>query len=245
MKPFVFKPQPFLWLNFLAILIFASWTIDNTKIYWDWIDRQSIQILNGSLAQLGGLWRGFWAVLSMRIADLIPLIFILCFFYFDGVLHKKSQRLSGLIGFVSLLMLMLIVREILNFYIDYNALNRPSPSLQIDGLMRLSELYPDLHLKDASGNSFPGDHAGVLMVWLGYCLFFVRNIWCWAAFLMVIVFSLPRLITGAHWLSDVLVGGVSIALISLAFGLYTPLLNPINKKMSQWAERIYIKILKK
>jgi membrane-associated phospholipid phosphatase len=51
----------------------------------------------------------------------------------------------------------------------------------------------------------------------------------------VIFFSLPRLIAGAHWLSDILVGGVSIALIALAFGLYTPLLNRVNKVLNKWA----------
>ena len=64
--------------------------------------------------------------------------------------------------------------------------------------------------------------------------FFVRNFWSLAAALLVVFFSLPRLIAGAHWLSDILVGGVSIALVTLAFGLYTPLLNRINRFFNKW-----------
>jgi|APSaa5957512622_1039677.scaffolds.fasta_scaffold31027_2 membrane-associated phospholipid phosphatase len=238
MKTFVFKLKPFLLLNFLALIILYSWVNSNTRVYWDILDLWSFEILNGSLLQSSQFWSGTWAVLSVRIADIFPLFFILLFFYYDKVLFEKSQRIYGLVAFVSMLMLMLIVREFLDFYIDYKGLGRPSPSLQLDSVVWLSELYPNLSLKDSSGSSFPGDHAAVLITWLGFCLFFIRNFWSWAAILLVIFFSLPRLIAGAHWLSDVLVGGVGIALISLAFGLYTPVLNHINGFFNKWADRI-------
>lgn len=245
MKLFTFKIMPFLLLNFLAIIVFISWMNDSSRVYWDLIDIQFAQILNGSLSELGGFWRGFWAILNVRISDLIPLIFILSFFYFDKVLFKKSQRLASLVGFILLLVLMLVVRELLDFYIDYNNLNRISPSLALDSIIRLSEIYPNLGLKDASNSSFPGDHAAVLMVWLGYCWFFMGNIWRLPAILVVVIFSLPRLIVGAHWLSDILVGGIFIALLTLAFGLYTPLFNKINTKISQLITFIYLKIFSK
>jgi len=37
-----------------------------------------------------------------------------------------------------------------------------------------------------------------------------------------VLFSLPRLVSGAHWLSDVLVGGPFLSLITIGWGLYTP-----------------------
>lgn len=228
MKAFVFKLKPFFLLNALALIIFYSWINVDTRVYWDALDLWSFEVLNGSLVHSNYWWNGMWAVLSVRIADVFPLLFILLFFYFNNVLFEKDQRLYGLVGFVSLLVLMLIVREFLDFYVEYKDLNRSSPSLQLDSVIRLSELYPNLPLKDSSGSSFPGDHAAVLITWLGYCLFLVRNIWSLTAISLVIFFSLPRLIAGAHWLSDVLVGGVSIALVALAFGLYTPLLNSAN-----------------
>jgi len=228
MKTFVFKLKPFFLLNVLALIIFYSWVNSDTRVYWDALDLWSFEVLNGSLAYSNYWWNGIWAILSVRISDVFPLFFILLFFYFNNILFEKNQRLYGLVSFISVLLLMLIVREFLDFYIEYRGLSRSSPSLQLDSVIRLSELYPNLSLKDSSGASFPGDHAAVLITWLGYCLFFVRNIWSLSAVLLMIFFSLPRLIAGAHWLSDVLVGGVSIALITLAFGLYTPLLNSIN-----------------
>ncbi|MBE8190479.1 MAG: phosphatase PAP2 family protein [Candidatus Thioglobus sp.] len=99
-------------------------------------------------------------------------------------------------------------------------------------------------MKDSSSESFPGDHATVLLTWLGYCLFFRRNRWSWAAAFLVIFFSLPRLIAGAHWLSDVLVGGLAIALVALAFGLFTPVLNRINQIFNTIANYFFSHFIK-
>jgi membrane-associated phospholipid phosphatase len=133
---------------------------------------------------------------------------------------------------------MLFVRELLDFYVDYNHLNRASPTMLIGEAVRLSSIYPDFGLKDYSGDSFPGDHAAVLFTWLGYCLFFVRNKWTpWILF-VVVLFVMPRLMAGAHWMSDIMVGGISTALTALAFGLYTPLLNTPQKILNKITNRI-------
>ncbi len=132
---------------------------------------------------------------------------------------------------------MLLVREAMDLYIEYNNLGRPSPTLILESAVRLSEMYPNLNLKDSSSDSFPGDHAAVLFTWFGYCIHFVRNKWSVLALIIVIIFSLPRLIAGAHWFSDVMVGGLSIALISLSIGVYTPLLNNINTRLTNIAHK--------
>jgi membrane-associated phospholipid phosphatase len=49
---------------------------------------------------------------------------------------------------------------------------------------------------------------------------------------------MPRLMAGAHWMSDIIVGGLSTALTTLAFGLYTPLLNAPQKTLRKIANRI-------
>ena len=49
---------------------------------------------------------------------------------------------------------------------------------------------------------------------------------------ITILFSLPRLIGGAHWFSDDLVGGVFLALFSVAWVCYTPLGAFCIKKLS-------------
>lgn len=41
--------------------------------------------------------------------------------------------------------------------------------------------------------------------------------------LVAILFSTARLISGAHWFSDIIAGGLSEALIVVAIGIYTPI----------------------
>lgn len=235
---FSFRPNIFITLNSLSLLLVSSWSYGATREYWDLLDQWVFDATNPLLNELGGLWSWFWAVLSIRIADLIPFFIILWFFYAKGVIFESRDRLAGFIGFGLLGIVMLFVRELLDFYVEYNNLNRASPTVLIGDAVRLSSMYPDFGLKDSSGDSFPGDHAAVLFTWLGYCLFFVRNKWTpWILF-VVVVFAMPRLIAGAHWMSDIMVGGISTALTALAFGLYTPLLNTPQKILSKITNRI-------
>jgi hypothetical protein len=62
-------------------LLVSSWSYGATREYWDWLDRWVFDATNPLLNELGGVWSWFWAVLSMRIADLIPFFIILWFFY--------------------------------------------------------------------------------------------------------------------------------------------------------------------
>lgn len=241
MKTYQFQFKPFFILNFVSLLLLFSWRNVITQEYWNYLDHQMFIALNQSLVEFHPIWSGFWAILSVRVADLIPLFLIGLFFCFDDVLFKNKHKMMGLIGFVTLLVLMLLIRELMNLYVEYANLGRKSPTLVVESALRLSSMYPSLGLKDLSENSFPGDHAAVLFTWLGYCLFFVRNRWRWLVFMIVLVFSMPRLIAGAHWFSDVMVGGISIATTTLAFGLYTPLLNYVNKTLGNIASKFLIK----
>ena len=235
---FSFRANIFIVLNALSLLLVSSWTYGVTREYWVLLDQWVFDATNPLLNELGGAWSWFWAVLSIRIADLIPFFIILWFFYAKGVVFESKDRPAGFIGFGLLGIVMLFVRELLDFYVEYNNLNRASPTVLISDAVRLSSMYPDFGLKDSSGDSFPGDHAAVLFTWLGYCLFFVRNKWTpWILF-VVVLFAMPRLMAGAHWMSDIMVGGISTALIALAFGLYTPLLNTPQKILSKITNRI-------
>ncbi len=235
---FSFRFNAFVTLNIVSLLLIFSWSYGATREYWDLLDQWVFDTTNPLLNELGGAWSWFWAVLSIRIADLIPFFIILWFFYAKGVIFESKDRFSGFIGFALLGVVMLFVRELLDFYVEYNNLNRASPTVLIGDAVRLSLMYPDFGLKDFSGDSFPGDHAAVLFTWLGYCLFFARNKWTpWILF-VVILFIMPRLMAGAHWMSDIMVGGLGTALTTLAFGLYTPLLNTPQKILNKIINRI-------
>lgn len=244
MKKNTFKLKPFFLLNLGSILLLLSWSLLASREYWDVLDLYVFSVMDDSIKALGGWWHGFWALLSVRALDLLPLFLMLIVFWKEGAVFKRSERLSGLVGFVSLLVLMLFVREVLDWYIESAQLKRASPTALVEGAQRLSQLYPNLPLKDWSSDSFPGDHAAVLFVWLGYCLFFVRNYWSVFVLVVSVVFILPRLVAGAHWFSDVMVGGLSIALVTLSIGLYTPALNQLNKKLNTLTEQLLRRFLR-
>lgn len=96
-----------------------------------------------------------------------------------------------------------------------------SPTLFFDGVNRLRDLAP-IGAKDADGNSFPGDHGMMLMIFAA----FLGRYKGWIAFLaasaLVVFFSLPRIAGGAHWFGDIYAGSLGIACITLGWLLLTP-----------------------
>lgn len=108
-------------------------------------------------------------------------------------------------------------------------LQRRSPSLVFTDTVRVSELLP-FPTKDASKDSFPGDHGMMLLIFCGFMLryFSVR---AFAISLVIfVVFSLPRMMIGAHWFTDVFVGSLTVVLVGLPWCLLTPL----SDKLVNW-----------
>ena len=54
---------------------------------------------------------------------------------------------------------------------------------------------------------------------------------------IAVLFSIARLVSGAHWLSDCFVGGLSEALIVVPIAIYTPLLQCCAKLLHQLIQR--------
>ena len=47
------------------------------------------------------------------------------------------------------------------------------------------------------------------------------------ALLIVVIFSMPRVMIGAHWFTDIAVGSLSIVLVGMGWVLLTPLSDKI------------------
>jgi len=97
----------------------------------------------------------------------------------------------------------------------------------IPDAIKLSDIFPHLEkkwqLKDSSSQSFPGDHASVLLIWAMFMTVYSRTIGqrvvIWG---LALLFMMPRLVAGAHWGQDDYIGGVMIALLALGWSCYTP-----------------------
>src|SRR5699024_7121806 len=76
--------------------------------------------------------------------------------------------------------------------------------------------------------SFPGDHATVVSTFV--FLLWVLAGWRYglAASVIAIIACMPRLVAGAHWLTDDVVGGIGTALATVPWVVFTPLADRIS-----------------
>lgn len=121
-----------------------------------------------------------------------------------AVLHNKKERKKMALHLIYLL-LVLEFGVWLNHYIfgDLLEIQRHSPNAALD-LTRVSTLYPINGIKTESFDTFPGGHAFAFFMWaLMYWRVASRKISL--TFLTIaVIFSLPRLLVGLHWITDIL-----------------------------------------
>jgi len=231
-----FKPG---WLLFwwgLAALLFASWLYPLTRAGWDALDTLVFYWLNGSL-ESGKYWQAFWAIVNWRPFDLIAagLIMIMSFVWIYR--REQSDRLGLLAGLTLLLAMILATRFSAAFLLYITDYQRYSPSITLEPSYRLSELVTWIAAKDYHKDCFPGDHGYVVTACITY--FFTRagKQWGWLSLVLLSPFMLPRLVSGAHWATDIIIGSGSMLLISLPLLLATPL--------HAWGQTLFSWIYKK
>ena len=229
--------------NLLAAFILATWLWQPTRQLWDALDTRLFHWLNASLAG-STTWAKVWAISNMRPFDIGVGILML------GLLIKRDWAFNGthirraLLALIALLILLLLVRFGFDTILKALHWKRASPSLTVGDAVRLTQLFPDweayLYLKDSSAQCFPGDHASVLLMWAMLASGFARGWKLLLVWAITILFMLPRLVAGAHWLSDDLVGGVFLSFIAFGWGFYSP----YAARASTFLEKIFSPIFK-
>lgn len=220
--------------HFIIALLVSSFLWPATRTYWDALDRSFFHWLNSSLADRPN-WQLFWAYGNLRLADWIEDIVILSFFYVYIRSATKQMRLQRVSQFLFSLFLgafiILFVNEIL--FRGQLRIPRHSPTLVVDHCIRLSQEIPWLHIKDSAAKSFPGDHATTAIYFGTIFTFFAGWRRGLPACLYAAYLCLPRMVAGAHWLSDVLVGSCSIVLFFLSWTLCSPFQTWVTTKIEK------------
>ena len=198
-------------------LIALSWATLPGHGPWDRWDLATFQLVNGWLGE-SARWADLVAITNNRLFDLVALgcmglILATCFFRAQGDTRRRLVAMG---------IVMLLGALAINQLGHLLPISRPSPTLMVDGALRLTELST-IPTKDSAGDSFPGDHALFLMIFAGFALRYLPRRAAVVAVLMVPLFSAPRILAGAHWLTDVYVGALCLALICLPPLLLTPL----------------------
>lgn len=203
-----------------SLALYGSWAwLPVTRAWWDAVDRQAFFALNGILSG-NSFWPWLFGIANHRAFDVVALAAMLSVAGTYVLRGGRAERTERLAVCLFIILYTIVVTQIWRQFYD---IRRMSPSLVLEPVIRLSELVPQLGTKDHSYNSFPGDHAAVLfMVWTLLYLAAIRRHAVLVA-LIAFSFSLPRLVAGAHWLTDILVGAGVIALTSLTLALCTPI----------------------
>jgi len=191
---------------------------------WNQIDIGVFRFLNAPLANHPNA-RLFWAAANHRLADWLEdlcLLGLCIAAVFKAPKDKRRKRSAQLI-FCALLtaMTILLINRVLCR--DLLRLRRQSPTLILDAPVFLSDYISSFSVKVESSKSFPGDHATTALLFASAYAYFVRGRLGLCALLYAGLLCLPRLVVGAHWFSDVIVGSGTIAILSLAWALTTPL----------------------
>lgn len=191
-----------------AVLLATWWPVQgNGRLLWDQWDRDVFLAANGSLRS-GGTWAAFWAATNTRLFDVVPGLLILGL-YGTYLFAERARfwRQRFALGLMLMTFVVLWMRFVMKALLDHDRL---SPTLIMPDPVLLSTMFDwPLHIKDFAQDSFPGDHAGV-MVLVG--LVMMHSVGWWRGLLVLVCtipFALPRIYGGAHWFSDQVVGGIS------------------------------------
>ncbi|ENY72166.1 phosphatase PAP2 family protein [Aeromonas diversa] len=209
-------PRILIW-NLLGAFIAMSWLLLPGHGIWARWDFQIFHLFNALIAEPGG-WRLLTAITNNRLFDLVFLLCMLGLLFWQ-YLHAA---LAGRRRLLAMGLLMVVTAFILNRIGHLLPFERPSPTLSLPGALRLTELV-DFPTKDASSDSFPGDHGLMLMIFAGFMLRFAPRWIGLMACLMVPLFTLPRIMAGAHWFTDIYMGSLAITMLLLPWLLLTPL----------------------
>ncbi|MBA5202423.1 phosphatase PAP2 family protein [Pectobacterium aroidearum] len=203
-------------LNVLGISLFLSWYLLENHGFWFTLDSHIFFYFNRLLVD-SPTFLHLVAITNNRAFDgcaLIAMGLLYLSFYLKATSAERRRLL--IIGFV-----MLLTAVTLNQAGHLLPVQHASPTLYFNDINRVSDLT-GIPTKDASSDSFPGDHGMMLMIFAAFMLrYFTRTAFAIALVIMVI-FSLPRIMIGAHWFTDIAVGSLSVVLVGLSWWLLTP-----------------------
>ncbi|WP_312229303.1 phosphatase PAP2 family protein [Pseudescherichia sp.] len=205
-------------LNVAGLALFLSWYLPVNHGAWFTLDSAIFHFFNHLLVESRAfLW--LVAITNNRGFDVCSLLAMgsVMFTFWLQADGAGRQRIVA-IGFMMLLTALIVNQLAQHLY----PVKRASPTLYFSDIWRVSDLL-DISTKDASKDSFPGDHGMMLLIFstIMWRYFGVKTFLI--ALIIFVVFAFPRVMIGAHWFSDIAVGSLSAVLIGLPWVLLTPL----------------------
>jgi membrane-associated phospholipid phosphatase len=238
------KLKKLLLCHMIVALLIATFFWPLTKVFWEKLDVLFFQTINATLKGNPN-WQLFWACANHKIADWVEDVCLVTFWVIYIRSKIPSQRARGV---AELLFCVLYIAAIIFFvnqlvFRETLQIPRDSPTSMFDSAVKLSREINWMKIKDHSSTSFPGDHGTTALLFAASFTFFAGWRFGLVAWGYALFLCLPRLITGAHWLSDVILGSGSIALLFLGWAFYSPfsqrIIDGIEKGISWIKRKLY------
>lgn len=205
-------------LNFAGLMLFFSWYLPVNHGFWQSIDSAVFYFFNQQLTE-SRMFLWLVAITNNRTFDgcsLLAMFFLLRSFWLQ---ENARGRRRVVITTLVMLLTAVIVNQLSQVLIP---VKRASPTLTFSHIHRVSELL-SLPTKEASRDSFPGDHGMMLLIFTAFMWRYFGKYAGIISLIIFVVFAFPRVMIGAHWLTDIAVGSLSVILIALPWWLMTPI----------------------
>ena len=207
-------------LNLLGVLLFFTWFHADVNSFWPVVDKNVFFTFNQLLGE-NEAFRYLVAFTNLRFFDVFGFLAMALLFLFQFLKHDKDYRRWMICMGITMLLTAVIAKQFA-MTLDFD---RPSPTLHFsalgDNVLFVSKLT-DWPAKDWSKSCFPGDHGMCLIIFCVYMLRYFGVKSFLAGLMITVLFSMPRVMSGAHWVSDIAVGAVTVNLLVLSWILITP-----------------------
>ncbi|SNY63538.1 phosphatase PAP2 family protein [Enterobacter sp. CC120223-11] len=205
-------------LNIAGLALFMSWYLPANHGAWFGLDSGIFHFFNQGLADSRAyVW--FLAITNNRAFDGCSLLAMGCLMLSFWLKEDAQGRRRIIIIGLVMLLAAVIINQLAQHLMP---VKRASPSLFFPDVYRVSDL---LHIstKDASKDSFPGDHGMMLLIFSTFMWRYFGLRAFIIALIISVVFAFPRVMIGAHWFTDIAVGSLTAVLIGIPWILLTPL----------------------
>ncbi|MDN6298156.1 MAG: phosphatase PAP2 family protein [Halomonas sp.] len=218
--------------NALGVALLLSWALPSFTL-WTYLDDGVFWFFNHTISDNHPRWNVVLAALNNRKYDMLIMLAMLVTMAAASYRDQQGgfRRWFG-IG-VTMLITAGLINELVRTVVTYS---HPSPTRFFDDANLLSQ-FVHFATKDQAGNSFPGDHGIMAMIFAAFMLTFGDRLTRIVSLVLVACAVAPRIMVGAHWLSDILVGSLSITLLLLPWVLCTPLARKSSATVSRYVER--------
>ncbi|PMR69254.1 phosphatase PAP2 family protein [Halomonas heilongjiangensis] len=206
--------------NLLGAALITSWLYPGLS-FWDELDDAVFFLTNAWLEDVNTLWVTIVAATNHRLFDVFSLLVLLgIYLWAIGRDPEPRHRLLRWGGTgVTMLLAAVFIAQGVRLVVPYT---HPSPTVVYEGANLVTEMV-GFSTKDSSSSSFPGDHGVNLLLFTAFMWRFAGRKVALAGLLAAVLLSAPRILSGAHWFSDVYFAAVAINLVIAPWILLTPL----------------------